>query len=135
MRTTGHIVKRHSDIIGALSSGFCTVHCLITPLIFISKPLIYSDTSLAMHSHPLLWVYLDFFFLVLGFVAVYFSVRHTTLTWIKWALWLSFLVFSLGIILEVAGYQIGTWIMVAGSAGLVLFHLYNRRYCLLDQCN
>ncbi|HMQ06090.1 MAG TPA: MerC domain-containing protein [Saprospiraceae bacterium] len=129
------LLHKHSDVIGAISSFMCTIHCLATPLIFISKPMIYRGGLIQVHSHSHLWAYLDVLFMIIGFAAVYLSVQHSTKKWIKISLYLAWGIFAGGLILEMNGNNGATWILISGSVLLVFFHLYNRHYCLIDQCH
>ncbi len=127
-------VKEKSDIIGISASGLCAIHCLLTPILFLSKPLIYTSTQLN-HSHsPAMWASMDFVFLAISFVAVLLTARHTSSRRIAIGLWAAYFFLASGIMLECLGLSLGTYVMYAGSAGLIFLHTYNHRYCSSDTC-
>lgn len=117
-----------SDFLGISASGLCAIHCAITPLFFAAKPLLYS-TSSERNNHIGLWASLDYIFLILSLLAVWYSSVHTKHKTIKWALWLPWLIFSIGIISEQLNLENGIWLMYFGSISLILAHLKNYRYC------
>jgi len=61
-------IKIHSDIIGIWSSGLCLIHCLATPFLFIAK----SCSHTCCAASPTWWGTIDFIFLVISFIAIYF---------------------------------------------------------------
>ena len=62
-----------SDTIGVLSSGLCMIHCLATPFFFVAT--VCSTTC--CNTAPLWWQWLDYFFLVVSFIAVRYSTIST----------------------------------------------------------
>jgi uncharacterized membrane protein len=122
--------KLHSsiDLSGAAISSICLIHCLGTPLFFLIKPILgFSDQSHQHgHSHGL---GLDVFFLVLSLVAVWYSASHTSQRYIRYLLWLFWMVFALGLILEMTGWATEKYLMYFGSLALVATHLTSYRHC------
>ncbi len=117
-----------SDIFGAAVSGLCAVHCTLTPLFFASRPLL--ERSFGEHAHGSgFWAALDYVFLFLSLLAVWYSARHTTHKTLKWVLWGAWLVFAIGLLSEPLDFSHGIWLMYAGSIALVLAHIQNYRYC------
>ncbi len=116
------------DILGATVSGLCTIHCLLTPLIFVARPLLDDTMGHDHHGHHSgLWAYLDYLFLVLSLIAVYLSARHSSRSSFKWALWLSWAVFAGGLVGESTGINGSSYLMYAGSLSLIIVHLGNLR--------
>lgn len=117
-----------SDFLGIIASGLCAIHCAITPVFFLAKPLL--EHSKASHSHDnVFWASLDYVFLVLSLIAVWYSSKHTSHKKIKWILWLAWLVFSIGLVSEIVEFHYGIWLMYAGSIALIIAHVKNYQYC------
>jgi len=115
-----------SDLIGMLASGLCLLHCMATPFLFMA------NTGLGIHSdlRPSWWGYLEPFFLVLSFFAVYWSITNTTQKWIKYC----FGFFWTFLLLLVLNEKFGLWhvqeeVIYVPAIGLILLHFYNRRFC------
>ncbi|MGF1557111.1 MerC domain-containing protein [Paucihalobacter sp.] len=122
------IKQKQSDIFGATISGICAIHCTLTPLLFAAKPLL--QTTVDAHEHASdFWHALDYVFLILSLLAVWYSSVHTNHKTIKWGLWLAWLIFSLGIISEQLHLENGIWLMYLGSIGLIVTHIKNYRFC------
>ena len=121
----------YSDILGTAASGLCAIHCALTPLFFAAKPLLESTTGEHTDGHGL-WGMLDYVFLILSLLAVWYSARHTTHTNLKWILWVAWGVFALGLLSEPFELTFGIWLMYAGSFTLVIAHIKNYRHC--QQC-
>ena len=80
-------LSQKSDTIGALSSGLCMIHCLATPFFFIAS----TCTATCCSGAPTWWQWLDYFFLIVSFIAVKQSTSITDFKIIKIGLWLSWL--------------------------------------------
>ncbi len=78
-------LSKQSDTIGILSSGLCMIHCLATPFFFIAA----TCTATCCNGAPTWWQWLDYFFLVVSFVAVNRSTSITDSKIVKIGLWLS----------------------------------------------
>jgi multidrug transporter EmrE-like cation transporter len=114
-----------SDSFGALASGLCLVHCIVTPFIFAMQPI-----SAHVEDAPAWWSSLDYIFLTLSFLAVFWSVKNSTKTWVKYALWVSLAVLSLAIFNEKFElYHLGELVVYIPAMSLVGLHLYNRKHC------
>jgi hypothetical protein len=124
--------RRNSDIIGALASSLCLVHCIATPFLFIAQ------TASAHHHHaPMWWKSIDFVFLVISFFAVHWSVKTTSKMWIKWAFWLTWAFLTLVILNEkLELFHLAEELIYIPALGLVGLHIYNRKYyqCKDEKC-
>lgn len=117
-----------SDLFGATVSGLCAIHCTLTPLFFAARPLL--QNSAEAHAHgSAFWASLDFVFLVLSLIAVWFSSRHTSHKNIKWILWIGWIFFAAGLLLEQLDFSAAIWLMYIGSITLIITHVQNYRYC------
>lgn len=121
------LTLKRPDIVGAIASSLCIVHCLITPVVFIAT------TSALNHEFigiPKWWRNLDFLFLLISFIAIYRSTKTTSKKIMKPALWVSWVFLLLLIVNEKISLlnlpEYYTYIIAILLAGL---HLYNLRYC------
>jgi len=117
------------DSIGAIASTLCLIHCVATPFIFIAQ----SCTMTCCDGAPSWWKFIDYFFLVISFFAVYRSTQTTSNKWIKAALWFSWFTMFIIIINEKAAwFPLNEKAIYLPALALILLHLYNKKYC---QCN
>jgi len=122
--------SNYSNLLGAAASGLCAVHCAATPLLFAAKPVLEHAAGGHDHAHGSpLWAAFDYIFLVLSFVAVWYSTRHTDHRKLKWVLWISWTVFAVGLLSEPFDLTYGSWLMYGGSIALVVAHLKNFQHC------
>jgi len=109
-----------ADFIGIAGSVLCLIHCLVTPALMMT-------TVLAQNSHLTIgFLSLDYLFIGVNAVAVFFATRHYAPPAIKRALWGFLLLFTLGLLLEDVN-PLFRYLGYAASAGLVIMHLANIR--------
>jgi len=128
---------RKSDLVGASASTLCLIHCVATPFLFVA------EATMASHHHhghghtPLWWSLIDIIFIIISFVAVYFSARNTAKNWMKYALFASWAFLTFIILNEkLEGLHLAeAWVYVPALT-LIGLHLYNRKYCQCadEQC-
>ena len=121
-----------SDAIGACVSGLCLIHCLATPLFFLVT-VTTSCSQSCCSAAPVWYQSFDYFFLFISLFAVYQSSKKSTINWVKYGLWISWISFFLVIIN--ANYQwiyLSQNIKILPSFTLIGLHLYNLRFC---QCS
>ena len=112
-----------SDNIGIASGVMCLAHCIATPFIFVIH-------ACCSEGVPLWWQTFDLLFLIVSFLAVYFSSRNSSNIYIIFGLWISW--FSVCLFLMNEHFL---WISVNHSfiymptALLIALHIYNLRYC------
>lgn len=110
-----------ADYIGITGSVLCLIHCLVTPVLLL--------TSTALqHAAPLRVGYLslDYVFIGINAVAVYFATRHFAPIAIKRSLWGFLALFSIALLLEDTAPAF-RYLAYAASVGLVITHLVNLR--------
>ncbi len=112
--------KKKADYIGIAGSVLCLVHCLAAPLLVMTSTLLRDDTLRTS------FLGLDYVFIGVNIVAVYFATRHAASSGIRLALWGFLLLFATGLLLEDAGPAF-QYLAYAASAGLVGSHLLNLR--------
>ena len=81
------------DTIGIIAGSLCAIHCISTPFLFIAKAC--STTCCA--DAPIWWIMIDYFFLLISFLTIFFISKNLNIKWLKisfWASW-SLLLFSI----------------------------------------
>jgi hypothetical protein len=112
-----------ADVLGITSAILCTIHCLVIPALFLLK---FWWTDNAVHTPPTWWGMIDYFFLVLSFVAVYHAASHAGSKMIKRSFWAFWLCLTIAIIFE----QTLHWMAYIASAGLIATHFINIKQTL-----
>lgn len=122
-------IDQKADTVGVVSSTLCLMHCIATPLIFLAQ----SSLLIEVNEPPTWWKFIDYFFLVISFIAVYQSTQTTSKNWIKHVLWFSwFFLFVVIINEKIAWFSFSEELIYIPAFSLIALHLYNRKYC---QCN
>ena len=120
------ILTNNSDFFGALTCSACLAHCISTPLILFSLPLL--NTKLSMYYSW--WSNLDYIFLIISFFMVYFSVQTTRIKRMKLFFWLSWFFLFLVIINEKTElFEFSEFATYSIISVLSLLHLYNLKFC------
>jgi hypothetical protein len=114
-------VDRKADYVGIAGSILCIIHCLAAPLVVVSSSLLKND--LALQSG---FLSLDYVFIIVNIVAVYFATRHHHSRLVSTALWCFLALFGIGLLLEDYS-PIFEYMAYTASAGLVVSHLLNLR--------
>ena len=116
----------NSDFFGVLTCMLCLIHCISSPLIFISFLSLNTELSISYSW----WYNLDYVFIFISFFMVYFSVKITSVKLMKYLFWLSWLTLSLIIINEkTESFIIPEYITYFVILALSLLHLYNLKFC------
>jgi len=114
------------DILGALASSICLVHCIATPFIFIAQ----TCSATCCETSPSWWNWIDYLFLLISYFAVYQSTKNSLNSIIKYALWSSWALFSMTIINERLHFiHLPEYVKYIAGFLLVILHLYNLKYC------
>lgn len=120
------LILQKSDILGALASSLCIIHCLATPFIFIAQTSIISGSE----TSPFWWRNLDYLFLMISFFAVARSTQKTSKKIMKSLLWTSWTILSLLILNEKAALtEIPEIAVYTTAATLAILHIYNLKFC------
>ena len=126
------ITLQKPDTFGALASTLCLIHCLLTPLLFLSHQSI-NDHH---HAAPVWWKNLDFLFLGISFIAVYRSTQTSSKPMMKYFLWSSWILLAGLIFNEKMGvFEIPEYVMNISAITLAVLHIYNLKYCQCDDEN
>jgi hypothetical protein len=118
-----------ADNIGMASSSLCSVHCIATPFIFIAQACAASCCA----DSPTWWRAIDFLFLGISFIAVYFAAKGSTKAWMRFGLYAAFGFLSFFIINEHFGnIQLPRILLYIPAFILIVLHLYNKKYGKCD---
>ncbi len=109
--------RKNSDLIGIGSSVLCIIHCLLLPVLILAG-------SLTGDAHR--WVWLDYLFVMLATLAVFYSTRRLKSLFLRRGLWLTLLVFS-GALVFHEHHPTALYVSVASSLLLVIFHIGSYR--------
>ena len=125
-----NISIKNSDYLGVISSLVCLAHCILTPLLFLSQATIVS------HEVPMIWQLLNYIFITLSFIAVYFSSKKTTKIFIKMGFWINWSLLFLCILNEsIEAFSVPELFMYIFATSLCLLHIYSLKYCNCEDQN
>ncbi|CCG98328.1 hypothetical protein FAES_0314 [Fibrella aestuarina BUZ 2] len=116
------VVDRKADYIGITGSILCIIHCLAAPALVVTSNLLQRDGVLQAG-----FLGLDYAFIAVNIVAVYFATRQHTTPAIRFALWAFLALFGVCLLLEDVS-PVFEYVAYAASAGLVTSHLLNLRH-------
>ena len=126
------IIYVNSDHIGVTASSLCMLHCFFTPLLFLSQ----ATTLTLTQKIPFLWHSLNFLFLLISFLAIFYTIKNSTKLSVKVLLVSTWLILSSLIInefFEISSLpEIYTYAAAISLSGL---HIYNLKYCRCDDDN
>lgn len=116
-----------SDLVGAIASGLCVLHCCATPFIFIAQS---CSTNSCCKSGPAWWSSIDYIFIVITFFAVYQSGLNSSKPWMKHALFSIWIILTILVLNEkLTNFQISELWKYLTAFGLISLHLYNLKFC------
>lgn len=120
--------RLNSDMIGAIASGLCVIHCIATPFLFVAQSC--SVTKKCCSAGPTWWSAIDYIFIVITFFAVYQSTKNTTKEWLKYAMFVNWAVLTFLVINEKISFlAIADWGKYLAAGMLIILHFYNLKYC------
>jgi len=114
------------DSIGIIASTLCTIHCIVTPFIFIAK----ACTATCCSDAPSWWLMIDYLFLIISFIAIFFISKNLTIKWLKNAFWISWIV----LLFTIANHSINIIYLPKNfiyipSILIIILHFYNLQFC------
>lgn len=134
----------NSDFIGAISAFICIIHCAIVPILMGIHSFYYAGDLLASthtehtheHEHSLPtsftelingshWHTLDYFFVIITLIAVFFATRKSKAIWVSIGLWSAASLFVSSILLAetIVGIH---YLSYLASILLIIFHYINQ---------
>lgn len=117
-----------ADYIGITGSLLCLVHCLATPVLLMTTNFLKDELVRSS------FLSLDYLFIGINIIAVYYATRHTPSNLIRVSLWGFLVLFSITIALEDVN-PIFEYAGYLASIGLVTTHLFNIRTCRLQHAH
>ena len=127
------VLHKNSDTIGFFTSLVCSIHCFATPFLFVAQSGLISSSI-----QPFWWESINYIFIALSFVAVYYSAKNTSENIMKPILWVCWLFFISVIFNEIIGLtEIPELFSYVSAFSLASVHVYNLKYCQCkeDCCN
>ena len=127
------LIINNSDYIGATSSGLCMLHCFATPFIFLSQS---AAINISLDI-TFLWYSLNYMFLLISFIVIYYSVKNSSNFLVKVLLYLFWLLLSALIINEALSiFPVPELYTYISAFSLSSLHIYTLKYCRCDddQC-
>ena len=114
------------DTIGMFAGILCTIHCLATPLLFIAK----ACSTTCCSDAPAWWIMIDYLFLLISFIAIYFISKSLTIKWLKISFWISWII----LLFTILDHSFGIFILPQNfiyipSALIISLHFYNLKFC------
>ncbi|NIJ51527.1 MerC domain-containing protein [Dyadobacter arcticus] len=109
-----------ADYIGILGSVLCIIHCMLMPALAFG--------SIASHHAHTGLRSLDYVFIVINGLAVYYATRSHKSLPLGILLWGALTLFSTSLIFE-GRHQVFSWLGYAGSALLIVGHFINLYIC------
>ncbi len=123
------IIINNSDKIGVVSSSLCMLHCFATPFLFLSQ----SSLIFLSLDFTLPWLLINYVFLFISFIAIFFSVKNSSNKIIRVLLYLFWFLLSGLIINESLGIlSIPETATYLSASSLICLHIYNLNYCRCD---
>ena len=120
------LIIKHSDYVGASASGLCLMHCIATPILFLSQASLISISNEMLF----LWQSLNFLFLAISFIAIYYSVQNSSNLYVKILFFLNWLILSALILIELFEIlSIAEFYTYIAAISLSILHIYNLNYC------
>ena len=114
------------DTIGMFAGILCTIHCLATPLLFIAK----ACSTTCCSDAPVWWILIDYLFLLISFIAIYFISKSLTIKWLKISFWISWII----LLFTILDHSFGIFILPQNfiyipSSLIISLHFYNLKFC------
>ncbi len=115
-------IHGNADYFGIAGSVLCIIHCIVTPLLAVSSSLWMKDDLIAgLHL-------MNYLFIAVNGIAVYFATRHAHAPWLNRLLWAAFSIFSVSLLLEESN-ELFHYTSYVGSALLIIAHGLNLYFC------
>ncbi|MCF2444385.1 MerC domain-containing protein [Dyadobacter sp. CY345] len=111
-----------ADYIGILGSVLCIVHCIAMPVLALGSTFGHDH-----HAH-IGFISLDYLFILINAVAVYFATRGHKKSFVNLFLWVALAIFAVSLIFEERNI-VFQWLGYLGSALLITGHLINLYIC------
>ena len=114
------------DGIGMIAGTLCAIHCIATPFLFIAK----ACSSSCCSDAPTWWIAIDYLFLIISFMAIFFISRKLSIQWLKISFWVSWHLLLFSILDHSFNITLlpENFIYIP-SLAIILLHFYNVKFC------
>ena len=122
------------DNVGIIASILCAIHCIATPFLFIAKA---CSTAACCTDTPIWWQMIDYLFLGVSFLAIFFISKNLTIKWLKLSFWASWIVLLITIVNHsIHIIDLPKNFIYIPSLVIIILHFYNLRFCTCqdEQC-
>lgn len=114
------------DKIGMLAGALCMVHCILTPFLFIAK----ACSSVCCADAPLWWQLVDYAFLIISLIAIYFISKKSKISWVKVTFWISWFLLLLTLLNHTFMIvSVPKYLMYIPASAIIILHFYNLKFC------
>ena len=119
------VLHNNSDTVGVFTSLACSIHCFATLFLFVAQ-----SGLLSSNIQPIWWESINYIFIALSFIAVYYSAKNTSENIMKPILWLCWLFFVSVILNEMIELtKIPELFSYVSAFSLAYAHVYNLKFC------
>ena len=122
------------DNVGIIASTLCAIHCIATPFLFIAKA---CSAAACCTDAPVWWQMIDYLFLGVSFLAIFFISKNLTIKWLKLSFWASWIVLLITIVNHSINIiDLPKNFIYIPSLAIIILHFYNLRFCTCqdEQC-
>lgn len=120
------ISLKNPDLLGVAASLLCLIHCVLTPILFLSSVLIVISPHGNEEEIPLFLKALEMVFLILSFWSVRQATRQSLHAWIGYGLYIAWSILAITVILELVDVHfLGDYLKYIAVIVLIILHLYN----------
>ena len=125
-----HRILLKFDSVGIIASALCAIHCIANPFLFIAK----ACSSTCCSEAPLWWVGIDYFFLIISFISIFFINKDLTIKWLKIYFWISWTILLFTILNHSFNiiYLPKNFIYIPAFA-IITLHFYNLKFCMCQK--
>lgn len=116
-----------SDVLGMGSALLCLLHCIAAPVLIG-----FGAGLQEVHSSFFLHEFWDIVFLALGFIAVFYSSKHSRSSFLKILLWTTYLSLFCSVLLHHSS-PVFEYLIYAASIILIIAHTLNFRKLVLQK--
>lgn len=115
-----NLISSTADYVGIAGSSLCLVHCLATPVLMVLR---WYECC-----HFLEAAWWDYCFLLICFIAVFYTTRTHQSVGLVWAFWLAFVAFAVAILFE-DDFVFAPYLGYGASSLLIIIHIFNIKFC------
>ena len=120
------------DRLGIIAGSLCMIHCIMTPFFFIAK----ACSTVCCADAPIWWRLIDYIFLAISFIAIYFITNKKTLNWIKIAFWVSWFILLITTLNHTfLIFDFHKYSTYPPATAIIILHFYHLRFNNNSCCN